>query len=250
MTPILIPLIISIIFWIWIIRKYDKFEREPLRSIIYVLIVGGLVSVIPAGLFNLLFASIFDYSVDAASGVNLSAESTWLFFGFAGFNEEVWKASATVLLIRRMKQFNEPADALVYSMTVALGFAAFENIEYAINYGTATVYFRQFNAVPLHLGLAAIWGIGIAKARFDQGGQYTKTLIPYLFLAGIIHFAYNIAVFLFADPLLQVLVPSFIAIYLIRRAVKRIKRYAEEGPFSKVIICQNCKTPNQLDDTI
>jgi len=86
-----------------------------------------------------------------------------------GLNEEFFKAFAAVILLRRLKDFNEPADALVYSMTVALGFAMLENIEYVPRYGFFSVYVRQFNAVPLHLGLAAIWGMGIAKAKFLNG---------------------------------------------------------------------------------
>jgi protease PrsW len=77
-----------------------------------------------------------------------------------------------------MKQFNEPADALVYSMTVALGFAMLENIEYMLRYDCFSLYVRQFNAVPLHLGLAAIWGMGIAKAKFLNGEKYTRTPVP------------------------------------------------------------------------
>ncbi len=156
-----------------------------------------------------------------------------LFLGFVGINEEFWKAAATILLIRRLKQFNEPADALVYSMTVALGFAVIENIEYAIRYGSAIIYYRQFNAVPLHLGLAAIWGTGIAKAKFEHGGKYLKTILPYLVLAGAIHFGYNITVFLTTNHISHILIPALIAIYLIRLAVRKIKRYAEEGPFNK-----------------
>jgi protease PrsW len=232
-------------FWIWIIRKYDKFEREPLKTIVYVLVVGGLISVIPAGLFNVLFSQMIDYPFGEASYDNVSAAKAIVFYGFVGLNEEFFKAFAAVILLRRLKDFNEPADALVYSMTVALGFAMLENIEYVLRYGFFSLYVRQFNAVPLHLGLAAIWGMGIAKAKFLNRGKYTRTLVPYVALAGFLHFVYNIVIVLPVNPLLKLLIPTLLAIYLIRHAIKRIRHYSEDGPFSTILICRNCNTPNQ-----
>lgn len=130
-------------------------------------------------------------------------------------------------------------------MTVALGFAMLKNIEYVIRYGFLSLYVRQFNAVPLHLGLAAIWGMGIAKAKFLNGGKYARTPVPYMALAGFLHFVYNIAIVLPVNPLVKLLIPTLLAIYLIRHAVKRIRHYSEDGPFSTILVCRNCNTPNQ-----
>ena len=79
-----------------------------------------------------------------------------------------------VFLLRRLREFNEPVDGLIYSMTVALGFAAFENIEYTVNGGLGVLVVRSFTAVPLHVGLASIWGTGIARAKFYKGGAMLK----------------------------------------------------------------------------
>ncbi len=232
-------------FWIWIIRKYDKFEREPLKTIVYVMIAGGLISTMPAGLFNFLFSYITDYPFTEARYGNVSAAKAIVFYGFVGLNEEFFKAFAAVVLLRRLKNFNEPADALVYSMTVALGFAMFENIGYMLRYGFVILYVRQFNAVPMHLGLAAIWGMGIAKAKFLNSGRYTRTLAPYVALAGFMHFVYNITIVLPANPLINLAATTFIAIYLVRYAVKKMQHYSEDGPFSNIRICRKCNTLNQ-----
>ena len=36
-------LLISIAFWLWIILKYDRFEREPLKTVVLMFLLGGLI---------------------------------------------------------------------------------------------------------------------------------------------------------------------------------------------------------------
>lgn len=242
--------LISIIFWIWIIRKYDRFEREPLKNVLFVFIIGGLISIIPASVFNVLFGYILNYKLDPYSAENYGLGKLLVLNGFVGLNEESWKALATALLIRKMKQFNEPADALVYGMTVAFGFSVLENIEYSVKFGFYAFFIRQFNAVPLHIGLAAIWGMGIAKAKFINQGKYFRTIVPYVMIAAFFHAIYNLSAMLSVSPLLNLLIPSIIAFLLIRYAVRKIKRYTEEGPFSHMLICQNCHAANGPDARI
>lgn len=234
MTKMLLYLasfLITIVFWIWIIRKFDRFDREPMKNIIFVFIAGGLMSIIPAGLFNGLFGLLIGYPFDTgeASGPGI-IRLAW-FYGFVGFNEEFWKALATILLIRRMKSFNEPADALVYSMTAAFGFSVIENIDYTMDLGYPIFWFRQFNAVPLHVGLAAIWGIGIAKVRFSNAPRYLARVLPYIIIAAFLHFIYNLSATSILNNAMSIIVPTILAVILIIFAVRKVKKYSESGPF-------------------
>lgn len=247
MTQTILTFFITIIFWLWIIRKYDRFEREPLMTVLFVSGVGGLISSFPAGLFNQMFSGMISYDFTGDSEVNYSIGKIGLFYAFVGINEEFWKAFATVVLIRRMKEFDEPADGLVYAMTVAFGFSVFENFDYADKYGLSIFAFRQINAVPLHIGLAAIWGIGIAKAKFIKKGSYYSTLLPYVIFAAIMHAVYNLSTTHLVNPFLSLILPSVIALTLILFAVRKIKAYSAKGPFSHHIICHNCQTPNYPD---
>jgi len=152
----------------------------------------------------------------------------------------------TLFLIRKMKDFDEPADALVYAMTVAFGFSVFENIDYTLRLGIASFYVRQFNAVPLHIGLAAIWGIGLAKAKFLHRGKYKLTMLPYILGAAFLHFVYNFAPNLIENAVLSILIPFAIALYLLKFALHKIKQYSEDGPYSNQLYCRHCNTPNLL----
>jgi protease PrsW len=222
---------ITIIFWIWIIRKFDRFEREPLKNILFVFIAGGLLSIIPAGLLNTLFGLAISHRIDPAELSTSGLGSLMWLYGFVGINEEFWKATATIILVRRMKSFNEPADALVYSMTVAFGFSVIENIEYTMKLGYPIFWVRQFNAVPLHVGLAAIWGIGIAKVRFSNAHSYLARVMPYIMIAAILHFIYNVTATRIYNTALSLLAPTILAFFLILFAIRKVKKYSEEGPF-------------------
>jgi len=228
------------------IMKYDKFEREPIRAVLFMFVIGGLVSSLPAGIFNQLFGYLIDYKFWSGHEVGHSVGKSMLFYGFVGLNEEFCKAFATVWLIRKSRDFNEPADALVYSMTVAFGFSLFENIDYTLRLGIASFFIRQFNAVPLHIGLAAIWGIGLAKAKFLHRGKFLSTMAPYILVAAFLHFVYNFAPDLIGNPILSFVVPLIIAFILIKFALHKIRHYAEDGPFSNQLYCRNCNTPNLL----
>lgn len=250
MTIFIISFFITIVFWLWIIRKYDRFEREPLMTVVFIFGVGGLISSFPAGICNQIFSELIGYDFSADSEINYGVHKIGLFYGFVGLNEEFWKAFATVVLIRRMKEFDEPADGLVYGMSVAFGFSVFENFDYADTYGLTTFIFRQINAVPLHIGLAAIWGIGITRAKFVNNGRYFKTMLPYVIFAALIHAAYNLSTTHLVNPLLSLIIPSVIAIILILFAVRKIKSYSVQGPFSDRTICNFCQTPNYPDSRL
>ena len=226
-----ISLFINILFWIYIIRKYDRFEREPFMTVLGVMLAGGFMSSLPAGLLNHFVGSVLGYNHEHWMNDGLNLQKIMLFYGFVGLNEEFLKAAVTIILVRNLKQFNEPADALVYSMSVALGFSAFENVQYMLDYGYLTFVVRQFNAVPLHIGLAAIWGVGIAKAKYLYTGRYFSIVVFYVLFAAFIHGLYNVMASWAQFPFLGLLLNSGIGLAMIVLATRLVKKYAESGPF-------------------
>ena len=182
----------SAAIWLWLIRRYDRAHPEPLRVMLRVGLIGGAVSVFLAGLGNVLYqlaTATPDQPETIMQAVMLSA--------FVGINEEFWKAFLCLKLLRREPHFNEPIDGLIYGMTVALGFAAFENIEYAALYGPGILLTRSLMSVPAHICFAAFWGYGLTMARFVNHNQHPlRTMLPYIFMAALAHMAYNLVLFL------------------------------------------------------
>ena len=167
--------------WLWLIRRYDRVQPEPLRVLLRVGLIGGAISVFLAGLGNGLYQWVTatpDQPATIFGSVMLAA--------FVGLNEEFWKAFLCLKLLRREPHFNEPIDGLIYGMTVALGFAAFENIEYAALYGPGIILTRSLMSVPAHICFAAFWGYGLTLARFVSHHRHPlATMLPYILLAAL-----------------------------------------------------------------
>lgn len=248
MNIIYISVIISAAIWLYFIYRYDRFEPEPILLVIAIGVAGGLMSSIPSAVLNSIAAFITGVgTIDSRPDVASAGYWGYLSFAlFVGFNEEFWKAAAAVVLLKRLNEFDEPIDALIYSMTIALGFAAFENIEYTVIGGIFTLVLRSLTAVPLHIGLAAIWGSGIARAKYVNNRRYFSTLIPYVVVAAVLHAIYNYIQFVNAENPYMLLVAFAFALILLVNAAGRLKRYQKISPYRKAGVCPDCGTKNYL----
>lgn len=232
MDLIYLSVAISFALWLYVIYRYDKYEPEPVIILVITGIAGGLMSSVPAALLNTIAASMLGLGSFFVSGLDpeFSVFTLFKFSLFVGFNEEIWKAAAALFILKRLKYFNEPADALVYSMTIALGFAALENIEYTLIGGINVLVLRTLTAVPLHIGLAAIWGIGIVKGRYAKGGRYFYAMAPYVAAAAVLHALYNYLQFIIYSGYSLVIAVVF-SVVVIGFAVKRLNHFVELSPF-------------------
>ena len=72
-----------------------------------------------------------------------------------------------------------------------------ENVEYIVRFGAGVLVARSLLSMPIHLACAAIWGYGLARARFISRDQkYVKTALPYLLAAAGVHAAFDFFLFL------------------------------------------------------
>jgi RsiW-degrading membrane proteinase PrsW (M82 family) len=105
--------------------------------------------------------------------------------------EEVLKFAAVYFLISRRRSFNEPLDAMVYLITVALGFAAVENIASLINQGglgAAAMSARSIELVVLRfLGATLLHSVTSAVVGFHWAvGWVRKRLVWFHIFAGLV----------------------------------------------------------------
>lgn len=101
-----------------------------------------------------------------------------------GLNEEFAKMLMLLLVLYPRRDFSAPAQGLLGGATVALGFAAVENVFYLERYGTMTLLVRSVLTVPAHASFTAPLGMAMAfsKRAPSLGGKY-------LWLAGGLLFA-------------------------------------------------------------
>ncbi len=114
---------------------------------------------------------------------------------FVGLVEEGSKFLFLRGIVYYHRQFNQPFDAIVYSVMVGMGFATAENILYVFNGDGATAIVRMFTAVPAHAVFAVIMGffIGEAKVFKTSSGLYSGLA---LFFAAFVHGYYDYFLFL------------------------------------------------------
>jgi RsiW-degrading membrane proteinase PrsW (M82 family) len=196
---VIVGFIAPVLYYLWL-YKSDKFEREPLGVVIFLLGWG-------------IFCGIFVLHLNTYVAIPLMG------LPGAAFTEEAIKAVGIYWIARHKrlgKEFNDHMDGMVYGAVAGVGFAGLENYRY--------LYFNVVNgAFPLlktslirsitavgHIIWTGLIGrvLGVAKVRRGY-------LVPLDFLAAvpvgiILHFLWNAA-----TPLISVfyLFPIYIFIF-------------------------------------
>jgi protease PrsW len=190
------------LLWLSYIRYQDRASPEPKLLVAFVFFLG-MAATLPASLGNSLLERWLTRDfLPTVQGMGLGRFSNegltilfnfLLFFLIIGPIEELSKFLVVRLSIYYHPEFNEPIDALVYCAAAALGFASLENVLYALQEGQEVLYLRALLSVPGHLLFSAIWGFGLARAKFAG-----KSVLPSLFLAAFLHGLYDFVLVAFS----------------------------------------------------
>ena len=142
------------------IRKKDKVEPEPMKLLL-LMALGGALTTIPAAILELIGGAVLGIVFTEGSPVFNFIES----FFIVALAEEGCKYIVLLLTSWWSKEFNYTYDAVVYAVSVSLGFAALENVLYVFQGGFSTAILRALTSVPGHMIFAVFMGYhyGIAK---------------------------------------------------------------------------------------
>lgn len=166
----------SALILLYFIRR-DEFP-EPRRAIA-ITFAWGVGSIVPAVILAILLLA----AINAAFGDGVS--DPWLrgagiaFFG-AAIPEELFKFAVLYFYVRRLSDFDEPLDGIVYGVTASLGFATLENLLYVAEGGVEIAIVRAFTAVPGHALLGVIMGFYFGLAHFEAHRRRGLLLAAYL----------------------------------------------------------------------
>lgn len=198
---------ITVIFY----YRLDKYEPEPLNRIILGFIYG-LISIIPALIVELIIQSVI--------GSNLFINSAII----APIVEEFSKG-LFVLLLAKNESFDGPLDGLVYGAMVGAGFAAGENLLYAISlsassgfqFGITLTTLRSLSQIIGHPLYTGITGVGIGEAKVGLSANKFQQIWRAILLHAMWNASSAIPDFGFYLGLLIVIVTS---VYLLRNELK------------------------------
>ncbi|MCR5295115.1 MAG: PrsW family intramembrane metalloprotease [Lachnospiraceae bacterium] len=215
----LIPPILLIIY----MYRLDRIEKEPAGLIFKTFLFGALSA------FAAMALETLGESILSALGIY---EESLLYIFLSNFlvvavSEELSKRTAMKLAVWNHPEFNFRFDAVIYSVTAALGFAALENILYMISFGTGIALARL---IPTHSICGLFMGafLGVAKTAELDGNLARRSLYMKLSLLIpiLIHGFYDFCLSTGSDTLsLFVLVFIFILTII---SWSRLKKYARE----------------------
>ena len=176
--------LIPALFWLWFLLREDKCRPEPKILIVSSFIAGMLV--IP------LVLPLQEYAMTQYTGQNLIF--VWVII------EEVLKYSAALIVVLWNRAVDEPIDAIIYMITIALGFSALENALFIFNPLVAGNYiesfitgnFRFLGATLLHVLASATVGVAMALSYYKRSAVKVLSALLGLFAAILLHALFNL----------------------------------------------------------
>ena len=146
--------------------QQDKMQREPVKMVAKGFGFGCL------SVFSSFFISIPSMRLGLfPEEINSLGDAVRQAFFGAAIPEETAKLFCLWLFLRKNPYFDERMDGIVYAVSVGLGFAAFENVEYLFAAGTdwvTTGIGRSLTAIPGHFGFAVLMGYYYSLYHFDR----------------------------------------------------------------------------------
>ena len=183
---LLLAVIPSALMLRYFIRS-DAFP-EPRRAIT-ITFLWGIASIIPAVIAALLLLAALEATIwDDISNPWIRGGAI-AFLG-AAIPEEFFKFAVLYLYCRRLADFDEPMDGIVYGVTASLGFATLENVLYVVDGGVEVAIARALTAVPGHAIFGAVMGFYFGLAHFEAPSRGLLLAAAYLSPV-ILHGAYN-----------------------------------------------------------
>ena len=185
MLVLILSVIPSIILFV-VTWRSDKVEKEPAKLLIKLFLFGAL-TIISALIFEFTGITLLSKIVPDQSSMVFSLIYDFLIVGLA---EEAGKFIVLKKITWKNPEFNYIFDAVVYSVTVSLGFATIENIKYLRHGGIWEALARGTLSVPAHVVFAIYMGYfyGLAKnTEIRSAGRSTKKyliaalIVPILF---------------------------------------------------------------------
>ena len=213
--------ILPAVFWLWFWLKEDELHPEPRGLIILSFLVGML-------------ATACAYPIEKHIATNIAASDTMLLLLWA-IAEETLKFLGIYIVALRSKYFDEPIDAVIYLMTIALGFAALENTMFLINPlgdgdALATVLlgnFRFIGATLLHVAASGFVGIMLALSFYQDRSNRQFMAFVGLIGAIILHTFFNFSIIISEGKYLyDIFVSLWVFILGILLICEKIKRMA------------------------
>ena len=189
-----LPVIVPVLFWAAYHYHKDRHLPEPVGNLALSFALGIAASYLSTGLY--LSLDWFNLRYDALLLADTNPLGLLAYAVLAiGPIEELSKLLPFVLIVLRMKAFDEPIDGITYASFIALGYAAAENVHYLEFLTPFEAAARGFAGPVVHILFASIWGYWIGCAHLAGRSIWLCGLEGFA-IAAVLHGLYDFAVLL------------------------------------------------------
>jgi RsiW-degrading membrane proteinase PrsW (M82 family) len=177
---------------VWILYFYhkDRFQPEPWRNLGFTYLLGLMAAFACVHIFKLL--PYLGIPEDPSAMMEAHGGSFLIYsIGITGIIEETFKFLPFLIVVLRLKEFDEKIDGIVYASVIALGFASYENARYLIYLEGFELFGRAIASPLTHTIFSSIWGytVGIAHIRHKSiMAASIKGLVIAAFAHGLFNF--------------------------------------------------------------
>lgn len=179
--------VIPSFIWLWFWLHEDNLHPEP-RTLVGGAFIGGIFAVLIAVIAEKFIGDIIS---DATLKYTLWAAV-----------EELTKFIIVGFIALRSREYDEPIDAMIYCIAVALGFAALENMLFILSpisngdiiQSVVTGNMRFIGATLVHVVSSATVGFAIGLAFYRDYSTKFFFLIAGLSSAIALHTAFNLSI--------------------------------------------------------
>lgn len=178
--------LVPALFWLWFWLREDRAHPEP-RSLIACSFIAGMAVVA-------LVLPLQQFAMERFGETDRVL--VWVII------EEVLKYSAALLVVLWNKHVDEPVDAIIYMITIALGFSALENALFIFNplstghiaESILTSQFRFVGATLLHILASGTVGAFMAFAFYRKKVARIAYATLGLCIAIVLHALFNFSI--------------------------------------------------------
>jgi len=179
--------ILPALLWLWFWLKEDNLHPEP-RTLVAFSFLAGMIVVIVAVTAEKFVADLITIT-------------EYRYIAWAAI-EEVAKFLAVALIAFRSASMDEPIDAMIYCITVALGFAALENALFIfspldagdVTRSIVTGNMRFIGATLVHTVSSATIGFMIGLSFYKTKKTKALALVFGLILSIVLHASFNLSI--------------------------------------------------------